>query len=102
MASFRAPTRLLAVNTGNLAPLGDLSIKSAIAKSPRHGRVCVSSLGLADDEHDLTFHGGPEKAVHQYYAAHYPAWRALYPDPEVQARFVPGSFGGEFSRRRLV
>ena len=45
------------------------------------------------DEHDMTFHGGPDKALHQYCLEHYPKWRELYPDPETQKRFVPGGFG---------
>jgi MOSC domain-containing protein YiiM/ferredoxin-NADP reductase/ferredoxin len=93
MAPIPAPTTLLAVNTGVMAPLGQLSIKSGIVKSPQRGCIRVSSLGLVGDEHDPTFHGGLDKALHQYCTAHYLAWRTLYPDPEIQARFVPGGFG---------
>lgn len=62
-------------------------------KSPRPGRIHVSSLGLTDDEHDLTFHGGIDKAIHQYCVSHYPKWQELYPEPQVAERFAQGGFG---------
>ncbi|MBV2234561.1 MAG: MOSC domain-containing protein [Sterolibacterium sp.] len=50
---------------------------SAIDKQPLTGAVTVGPLGLAGDEQgDTKFHGGPDKAVHLYATAHYPAWRA--------------------------
>ena len=93
MAPIPPATKLLAVNTGILKPLGQLSINSAIDKTPRYGRVHVSNMGLVGDEHDMTFHGGRDKALHQYCMEHYPKWRELYSDPEIQTRFVPGTFG---------
>lgn len=59
-------------------------------KSPRVGCIRVSKLGLTDDEHDLTFHGGIDKAIHQYDSSHYPQWRSLYPSCD---QFLPGGFG---------
>jgi MOSC domain-containing protein YiiM len=41
-----------------------LEIESGIDKSITEGPVWVSKTGLESDEHDLTFHGGPTKAVH--------------------------------------
>lgn len=96
------PAILASLHTGKMKPLstrnlssllGSLSISSGIDKVPRTGSVFVSYSGLTDDEHDLTFHGGPDKAVHQYCSDHYPLWQLLYPDPEIAARFTPGGFG---------
>jgi MOSC domain-containing protein YiiM/ferredoxin-NADP reductase len=96
------PTILTSLRTGKMkplstrnldSPLGSLSISSAIDKVPRASGVYVSYFGLTDDEHDLTFHGGPDKAVHQYCSDHYILWQILYPDPEIAARFTPGGFG---------
>jgi MOSC domain-containing protein YiiM/ferredoxin-NADP reductase len=84
------PTILVSLRTGKLAPFGHLSIQSGIMKSAREGRIRVSKLGLADDEHDLTFHGGIDKAIHQYDSSHYPLWRSLYPSCN---QFLPGGFG---------
>lgn len=41
-----------------------LAIESGIDKSVMDGRIWVTSTGLEGDEHDMTFHGGPTKAVH--------------------------------------
>ncbi|KAI9735400.1 MAG: hypothetical protein M1818_006406 [Claussenomyces sp. TS43310] len=79
--------------TGKLKPLGSLAITSGIIKEARAGRVHVSHLGLADDEHDLTFHGGPDKALHQYCSEHYTFWQAQYPGVETAPRFHGGGFG---------
>lgn len=85
------PTTILELRTGKLAPFGNVS--SGIIKHVRHGRLFVSKLGLTDDEHDLTFHGGIDKAIHQYCADHYASWRKLYPDHDISSRFDHGSFG---------
>lgn len=53
-------------------------VESAIGKH----RVAAPTLALAttnldgDRQADLSVHGGPDKAVYAYPAAHYPAWRA--------------------------
>ncbi|GKT90914.1 LOW QUALITY PROTEIN: MOSC domain-containing protein [Colletotrichum tofieldiae] len=41
-----------------------LEVESGIDKNLREGPIRVSSLGLEADEHDPTFHGGPDKAIH--------------------------------------
>jgi MOSC domain-containing protein YiiM/ferredoxin-NADP reductase len=104
------PTILASLHTGKMkplstrnlnSPLGSLSIPSGIDKVPRTSSVYVSYSGLTDDEHDLTFHGGPDKAVHQYCSDHYPLWQLLYPDPEIAARFTPGGFGENLVARGM-
>lgn len=70
--------------------------KSAIAKTPRAGRVAVGPLGLEDDEQgDTRFHGGPDKAVHVYAFEHYPGWRRELGDLPVLA--AAGAFGENLS-----
>ncbi|KAK4195636.1 putative phthalate 4, 5 dioxygenase oxygenase reductase subunit [Triangularia verruculosa] len=91
---LRAPLTsdpILQVRTGRMAPLAPLSIKSGINKTPRAGPVQITKLGLEGDEQDPTFHGGVEKAVHGYCAAHYKNWQKEF--PQSADKFVPGGFG---------
>lgn len=70
--------------------------RSAIAKTPRPGRVAVGPLGVDGDEQgDTRFHGGPDKAVHAYAFEHYPDWiRELGALPVLGAA---GAFGENLS-----
>ena len=83
---------LLSIQVGRIAPLGRDAIPSAFIKYQAEGPVAVGLLGLAGDEQaDLTVHGGRDKAVYGYDAAHYPAWREDY--PEHCSKFVAGGVG---------
>jgi MOSC domain-containing protein YiiM len=63
---------------------------SGTYKEPVHGPVRLGRTGLAGDgQADLTVHGGPEKAVLAYPAAHYAFWRERLERPDVG----PGAFG---------
>ncbi|PYI14933.1 vanillate O-demethylase oxidoreductase [Aspergillus violaceofuscus CBS 115571] len=86
------PTLLQQIRTSKLRPFGP--VLSGIDKQPHRGQLYVSRVGLEDDEHDLTFHGGIDKAVHQYCVDHYAYWADRFPAHDVRARFVPGGFGG--------
>lgn len=93
--------RVSSVQVGRIAPLGPDGVPSGFVKSPVEGAVAVTMLGLAGDEQaDLTVHGGPEKAVYAYGAAHYSAWVADYPDRA--ALFVPGGVGENLTIDALV
>ncbi|MCS6987622.1 MAG: MOSC domain-containing protein [Sphingomonadaceae bacterium] len=82
--------RILEVRTGRVARLG--SRRTAYAKTPRMEPVALGPLGLAGDEvGDRRVHGGPDKAVHLYFADHYPRWAAEH--PRHAGRLVPGAFG---------
>jgi len=71
---------LLSVQTGHAAPLGPDRVPSGFVKTARAGAVAVNPLGLDGDEQaDLSVHGGPEKAVYAYAAAHFPDWTARFP-----------------------
>lgn len=71
--------RLIEVRTGKAKPVFGLPVQSAIFKSVRHGPVSVDHLGCRGDEHVYEFHGGPDKALHQYCARHYDTWTRELP-----------------------
>ncbi|KAK1749947.1 pyruvate kinase-like protein [Echria macrotheca] len=94
---LRAPfTRdtLLEVRSGELKPLGGLDVLSGIDKSILEGPVHIGLNGIDGDEHDYTFHGGPEKAILGYCSSHYPDLKEEY--PTAAASFIPGGFGENF------
>jgi MOSC domain-containing protein YiiM len=62
-APFTTDT-LLEVRQGKMKPMEGLKIESGIDKQRCDGFVSIGSGGIQGDEHDLTFHGGPDKAVH--------------------------------------
>ncbi len=83
---------LQSIQVGRVKPLGPRAVPSAFAKHAIDGPVAVTPLGLAgDDQADLRVHGGPDKAVYGYAAAHLSAWAADY--PEHRAKFSAGGVG---------
>lgn len=56
--------RILEVRSGKMKPLPGLAITSGIDKTVISGSVRIGPHGILEDEHDPTFHGGPDKAVH--------------------------------------
>ncbi|KAI9172428.1 Carnitine monooxygenase reductase subunit [Paramyrothecium foliicola] len=94
---LRAPfsvDKLLEIRTSRMKKMPGLTIESGIDKTLCLEPTRVDKLGLHGDEHDPTFHGGPEKAIHGYCMSHYADWRASY--PERADCFVPGGFGENF------
>jgi MOSC domain-containing protein YiiM len=55
--------KILEVRSGRMKPLPGLTVLSGIDKGICDGPVRITALGIEDDEHDLTFHGGPDKAL---------------------------------------
>lgn len=55
---------VLEIRTSKMKTMPGLKIETGIDKQLRSGRIPVSYLGLDADEHDLVFHGGPDKAIH--------------------------------------
>ncbi|KAL6866083.1 hypothetical protein ACO1O0_002183 [Amphichorda felina] len=90
---FEADT-LLEIRTSGMKLMPGLTITSGIDKELCDRPMKLGKLGLEGDEHDPTFHGGPDKAILGYCSAHYPNWRSSYPDRADQ--FVPGGFGENF------
>ncbi|GKT50375.1 carnitine monooxygenase reductase subunit [Colletotrichum spaethianum] len=90
---------LLEVRTSMMKKMPGLEVESGIDKSLREGPIHVSLLGLDADEHDPTFHGGPDKAIHGYCSSHYPGWKEEYPG--AADRFTPGAFGENFVTKHM-
>lgn len=90
---------ILEVRSGRLKKYKGLNIESGIDKTILDGPVHIGMLGIDGDEHDLTFHGGPDKAVHGYCSTHYPDWASEF--PSAAPRFVPGGFGENLVTARM-
>jgi MOSC domain-containing protein YiiM len=64
--NLRAPfarDTLLEVRSGKIKPLRGLNVLSGIDKTVLDGLVHIGLNGIDGDEHDYTFHGGPDKAI---------------------------------------
>lgn len=80
------------VRIGRAKPFGPGTARSAIDKHPVTVPILATALGLAGDEQaDLRHHGGADKAIHAYSAAHYPQWAQDL--PEAADQFRTGGFG---------
>ena len=58
---FHAPFErdtILEIRTSKMKAMRGLTIESGIDKNLRSGKILCSILGLDEDEHDPTFHGG--------------------------------------------
>jgi MOSC domain-containing protein YiiM len=91
-AAQQSAASIVSIQVGRTAPLGPDGVPSGFVKTPVSGPVEAGTLGFEGDEQaDLTVHGGPDKAVYFYPAAHYPRWAADV--PRHQPILVPGAFG---------
>ncbi|KAI1390071.1 PK beta-barrel-protein domain-containing protein-like protein [Hypoxylon trugodes] len=90
---------ILEIRTSQMKAMPGLKIQTGIDKKMRTGRIPVSFAGLDADEHDLVFHGGPDKAIHGYCCTHYTNWQKEF--PEAAARFARGGFGENFVTERM-
>ena len=69
--------RIVGCFTGTPKPLLEGKPLSAIAKTARAFPISLTRTGLIGDvQADTSVHGGPDKALHAYPAAHYAVWRA--------------------------
>jgi hypothetical protein len=55
---------ILEVRTGKMKNMPGLTVQSGIDKLMHDKPVRVTEMGLEGDEHDPTFHGGIDKAIH--------------------------------------
>lgn len=55
---------ILEVRSSRMKTMPGLKIQSGIDKTIREGQVPVTFMGIDGDEHDPTFHGGVDKAIH--------------------------------------
>ena len=81
---------------GGIRPLPESGRPTGIYKQPVTSRVRIGPEGfIGDQQADRRVHGGPEKAVHLYPAAHYTKLAARFPD--AAAQLLPGSLGENIS-----
>lgn len=65
-ANFTAPfevDKLLEVRMSGMKKMPGLNVNTGIDKKICDGPMKIGKLGLEGDWHDLTFHGGPDKAI---------------------------------------
>ncbi|WP_298396442.1 MOSC domain-containing protein [uncultured Azonexus sp.] len=85
---------------GSIRLLPESGRPTGIYKQPATGPLALGPEGfLADSQADRRVHGGPEKAVHLYPAAHYARLAARF--PEIAGQLVPGSLGENLSTAEL-
>ena len=81
---------------GGIRPLPESGRPTGIYKQLVTSRVRIGPEGfIGDQQADRRVHGGPEKAVHLYPAAHYAKLAARFPD--AAAQLLPGSLGENIS-----
>ncbi len=81
---------------GAIRPLPESGRPTGIYKQPVDAALELGPEGFAGDQQaDRRVHGGPEKAVHLYPAAHYARLAARFPDAASQ--LVAGSLGENIS-----
>ncbi len=75
------------------------AVTTGIFKQPVEGRVALRKLNLdGDRQADLSVHGGKDKAVYCYPAAHYDYWKKELPGRELPM----GMFGENFTTDGLM
>ena len=88
--------KLLSVQAGQVRKVliqGRL-VPSALRKVAQSGPVQLGALGLlADEQADLSVHGGLDKAVYAYPAEHYDFWRAARAEAGLDAIDTTLDFG---------
>lgn len=85
---------------GGIRPLPGSGRPTGMYKQPVNGPLTLGLEGFAGDEQaDRRVHGGPDKAVHLYPAAHYATLAAQF--PEAAANLVIGSIGENISTAEL-
>lgn len=87
--------KILNLYSGRLRPFGPRGKNSGIFKSPVD-KVQVDKNGMVTDvQADSRFHGGPEKALHQYALSSYEA--IIKRHPLLHKKALPGSIGENIS-----
>ncbi len=85
---------------GSIAALPDSGRPTGIYKHPVEAPLHLGPEGFSGDQQaDRRVHGGPEKAVHLYPAAHYARLARQF--PQAAAQLQPGSLGENISSPAL-
>lgn len=91
---------------GKARPFGEKGEASAINKLPLDGPAAFDEHGLvADEQADLSVHGGVDKALHHYPFDYYERWLSYLEDTPLPAGIdltVPGAFGENISVDGLI
>lgn len=86
---------------GNIRPLPESGRPTGMYKQAATGQLEIGFNGFtADQQADKRVHGGPEKAIHLYPAAHYAKLAQHFPDAASQ--LIPGSIGENISTPDLT
>ena len=86
---------------GSIRPLPESGRPTGMYKQPATGRLEIGLEGFtADQQADRRVHGGPEKAIHLYPAAHYAKLAEHF--PEAASLLIPGSNGENISTPDLT
>lgn len=86
--------------TGAIRPLPESGRPTGMFKQPVGAPLFLGPEGFAGDQQaDRRVHGGPEKAVHLYPAAHYARLAEKF--PEAAGKLRPGSLGENISSTTL-
>jgi len=94
-------SRIDTLFTGWVKPMLPDGEPSGIFKSAVDGPRHLGSNGLEGDEQaDLRYHGGPEKALHQYPAEHYALLAQEW--PQCASLLEPGVLGENISTRGMT
>ena len=94
------PITVTALYKGRFRPLPPEGRRTGIFKDPIE-RADVTKEGIVGDHQaDRRFHGGPEKALHQYAQISYE--RIVSEFPELEGTAVPGSIGENISSSHLT
>ena len=94
--------RVVSINIGQPRPVtwGGQSFLTSIFKEPVTGPLQLEGINFNGDEQaDRLVHGGPDKAVYAYDAAHYTFWRGQLP---ARAYWPPGLFGENLTTEGLL
>ena len=94
-------SRIDQIFTGRVKPTLPDGEPSGIFKSAVDGARYLGANGLEGDEQaDLRYHGGPEKALHQYPAEHYALLAQEW--PQCASLLGPGVLGENISTRGMT
>lgn len=86
---------IIGLYTGKLCQIGEKRAATGIYKQPVE-QVSINELGIINDiQADKRFHGGPEKALHQFALSSYEKIAKRYPLLHKKAQ--PGSIGENLS-----
>ena len=90
----------VALFIGGIRPLPESGRPTGIYKQPVSSALELGREGFVGDQQaDRRVHGGPDKAVHLYPAAHYAKLAARF--PEIAGQLVIGSLGENISTAEL-